>query len=168
MNDATGTKILTDEEKRAELRDKISAGETRNAERSLAEQAQKAADDALDFVRENPLKTMGAVVIGALLIGALTRPGRELGRKAGGMASVASDAAIAYAMGLLDSAGDAAEEGQEALADLGHTMGRKARKWQAAAVDETDGLTNFLAAKAKRGSTQASRSLGRLRKRIQS
>lgn len=166
MSEETGTKILTDEDKRKALREKIAASETRNADRTLAEQAQAAANDALDFVRANPLKTVGAVAIGALIIGALTRPGRELGRKAGNMAGFAADAALAYALSMKEAAGDAAEAGEDVLSEFGHTAAAKARKWQGLAAKEMDGLGTYLTANAKRGRHKAKKSASRLHRRF--
>lgn len=168
MSDATGTKILTDEEKREALREKIAASETRNQERSFAEQAQAAADEALEFVKENPLKTVAAVAVGALIIGALTRPGRDLGRKAGGMASVATDAAVAYALGLFDAAGEVAEEGGDRLSELGHTAANKARKWRNRTAEETHEIADYIAASARHGGNRADRAYKRLRGRLPS
>lgn len=113
----------TDAEKREALRAKIESGERRNAERSLSDQARGAADDALGYVKANPLKTVAAVAVGALVIGALTRPGRRAGRRAGAFAGLASEAALAYGLNLFDSAGSQARRGRNRLAALGETAG---------------------------------------------
>ncbi|WP_375289791.1 hypothetical protein [Qipengyuania sp.] len=168
MSEETGTKILTDEEKREALREKIAASEARHEERSFAEQAQAMADEALEFVKENPLKTIAAVAVGALIIGALTRPGRELGRKAGGMASVATDAAVAYALGLFDAAGEVAEASGDRLSEAGHTAANRARRWRNLASEESHELADYLTASARHGSNRADRAFKRLRGRLPS
>lgn len=160
----------TDAEKREALRGKIAAGEKRNEQRSFADQARQAADEALGYVKANPLKAVAGVAIGALLIGALTRPGRRAGRKAGAkasaFASVATEAALAYGLGLLDTAEKAASKGQDKLADLGDTVGDKARAWQATAAKEGGVLSDYLADAAKRGSKRASKTIEDLRSRL--
>lgn len=156
----------TDAEKRAALRSKIAAGEERNSQRSFADQAKTAADGALDYVRANPLKTVAAVAVGALVIGAMTRPGRRARRKAGAMAGVATEAALAYGLSLLNSAGNAASRGRDRLAELGGNVGDKARAWQSAAAREGSELSDYLVKATKRGGKQAGRSIKDLRSRL--
>ena len=86
---ATDSK-LTDEQKRAELRARIEAGNKRLEERTLADQAKDAAGTAVEFAKKHPLATVGGAVVLGLAIGAMTRPGRRAGRKGGRMASVAT------------------------------------------------------------------------------
>lgn len=156
----------TDAEKREALRGKIAAGERRQAERSLADQAKAAADGALDYVKANPLKAVAGVALGALIIGAFTRPGRKLGRKTGKLASVATEAALAYGLGLLETAGNAASKGQDKLADLGDTVGTKARAWQSTAAKEGGELSDYLVKVAKRGGKRAGKTIDELRNRL--
>ena len=160
------TKNKTDAQKREALRTKIDAGEVRNSQRSFAEQAREAADDALDYVKAHPLKSVAAVTVAALLIGAMTRPGRRAGRKAGAMASVAADAALAYGLGLLDSAGDVMAKGQDRLSEFGDTAETKARKWGGIAARETGELSDYLATATRRGGKRASRTIDELRGRL--
>lgn len=150
----------TDAEKREALRDKITTGEQRNAQRNFA-------DNALEYVKANPLKTIAGVTIGALLIGAMTRPGRKAGKKAGALAGVATEAALAYGLGLLESAGTAASKGQDKLADLGETVGDKARSWQSTAAKEGSDLSDYLVKAAKRGGKRAGKTIDELRSRLQ-
>ena len=57
---------LTDEQKREQLRARIEAGEKRNEERSLADQAKDVADSAIEFAKKHPVATVaGAVVVGS-------------------------------------------------------------------------------------------------------
>lgn len=156
----------TDAEKREELRARIEAGEARQAVRSLGEQAKDAADGALDYVKANPIKSIAAVAFGALVIGAMTRPGRKAGKRAGRLASAATDAALAYGLSLLDAGKDAAETGQDRLADLTKSDRRNARDWQHHAVREGHELSDYLIGAAKRSGKRASRTIDELRARI--
>ena len=72
---------LTDEQKREQLRAKIEAGEKRNAERSFADQAKDVADSAVEFTKKHPFVVVGGAIAIGLAIGAMTRPGRRLGRR---------------------------------------------------------------------------------------
>jgi ElaB/YqjD/DUF883 family membrane-anchored ribosome-binding protein len=164
---ATSTSSTTDAEKREALRGKIAAGERRNADRSLADQAKAAADGALEYVKANPLKAVAGVALGALIIGAFTKPGRKLTRKTGKMANVATEAALAYGLSLLESAGAAADKGQDKLADLGEAVGDKARAWQHTAAKEGGALSDYLVKAAKRSGKHAGKSIKDLRSRLQ-
>lgn len=157
----------SDAEKREALRGKIAAGERRNAERGFADRAKAAADGALDYVKANPLKAVAGVAIGALIIGAFTRPGRKLTRKTGKLAGIATEAALAYGLGLLETAGSAASKGQDKLADLGESVSDKARAWQATAAKEGSALSDYLVKAAKRSGKRAGKSIDELRSRIQ-
>lgn len=156
----------TDAQKREALRAKIAAAETRQQQRSLTDHAKDAADGALAFVKANPLKSVAAVAAGALVIGALTRPGRRAGRKAGAFASAASEAAMAYALGLFEAAGEAAGKGQNRLSDLGETVGARARSWGSAGARETADLSDYLLRAAKRGGKRTGKTIDDLRRRI--
>lgn len=156
----------TDAEKREALRAKIEAGEARQAERTLADQAKEAADGALEYVKANPIKSVAAVAIGALVIGAMTRPGRKAGKRAGKLASVATDAALAYGLSLLDAGKDAAETGQDRLADLTKSARKNAREWQDYAAREGNELSDYLIGAARRSGKRASKTIDDLRRRI--
>jgi hypothetical protein len=146
---------LTPLDRRDALRARIEAAERRNAERSLAEQARAAADAAVDYTRAHPLTVIGGAVAAGLVIGLLTRPGRRVAGRAwhgageaiSGAASSASagvknaasrggsrlgamigDAALAYAMTMLDEFLDAARTGRERAAELGDAAGAQTRK----------------------------------------
>ncbi|MBL8657869.1 MAG: hypothetical protein JNJ92_11030 [Altererythrobacter sp.] len=160
----------TDAQKRKALRARIDArtGEARQRrhERGLADQARNAADGAIAYVRANPLVSIAAVAVGALVIGALTRPGRRAGRKAGALAGVATDAALAYGLSLLDSASTAASKGQDRIADLGDRVGGRARDLQATAIREGGNLSEYLVTAARRRGQRAGRTIEDLRSRI--
>ena len=52
---------LTDEQKRDQLRARIEAGEKRNEERSLGDQAKGVADSAIEFTKKHPLAVVAAL-----------------------------------------------------------------------------------------------------------
>lgn len=166
MSEETDTKIMTDKDKREQLRQKIAAGEKRNADRSLADRARDAADSATEFVKANPIKSVAGVALVALLIGAMTRPGRRLGRKTGAMAAVATDAAIAYGLSLLDAAGDAARAGQDKLEDFGDSVGTTARGLRRKASYQADATSDAARTAARRTGRKAGRSIRDLRARL--
>ncbi|MGB7374687.1 hypothetical protein [Pontixanthobacter sp.] len=111
---------------RSALKDKIDAAEARNALRSAGSSAGDAAAAAGDFIKRHPLATMAGVAVIGLAIGAMTKPGREVGRKvssnAGELSRYASEIGLAYISGLMDSVGDAVDTGKDALTDLGDTV----------------------------------------------
>ena len=123
---------MSTQESRDALRQRIEEGEARLAERDFAAAAQEAADAAKEFVREHPVATIAGVAAIGLVIGAMTRPGRRLGSRAAGLASYATEAGIAYAMGVIDAAGDFADDvreaGAERIEDLSDTVDRTTRK----------------------------------------
>lgn len=114
------------------LRQRIEQGEARLAERDFARAAGDAAKAATDFVRAHPVASIAGVAVIALAVGAMTRPGRRLGNRAAGLASYATEAGIAYALGMLDAAGDLADDvreaGTEKLEDIGDSVERTTRK----------------------------------------
>lgn len=95
----------TQDEKRDALRQKIEASERRISERTLADQAREAADVALDYTKENPLKVVGGAIAVGLLIGLMTSPGRRFAsRTATGAAAAATGAANAIGSAASDTA----------------------------------------------------------------
>ncbi|MHA7818253.1 MAG: hypothetical protein ACX930_01255 [Erythrobacter sp.] len=112
----------TADDKRDALRQKIEASERRIAERTLADQAREAADAALDYTKENPLKVVGGAVAVGVLIGLMTAPGRRAaGRAATGAAVAASGAASAVgnaATGTARSVSNAASKGTSRVGTL--------------------------------------------------
>lgn len=170
MNDQTGTKIITDEDKREELREKIEASETRNEERTLADQAREVFDSATEFVKERPFTAVAGVTVIALAVGAMTRPGRRLGRRTGVLAAAATDAALAYALGLVDraeTAGAAALRGSsDAFDDLSETLGSSARKLRRDAAYRADAAGDALRSTSRKASRKTSRGLRDLRSRF--
>lgn len=119
---------MTPDEKRDTLKQKIAAGQQRHAERSLADSAREAGENAAHFVKQHPLATIGGAIIVGLAIGAMTKPGRRLGKRGGAFAAVLADAAITYGLKMVDQAGDAARAGQEQIGELGSAMGERTRE----------------------------------------
>ena len=117
---------MSSEEKRQALKAKIEAAEQRNEERSLGDMAKDATDKATDFVKEHPFATLAGVAVVGLAIGAMTRPGRragqQVGRKASSLASYATELGLAYASGIMATAGNVAEAGKDKLEDFGDAL----------------------------------------------
>ncbi|GMM94284.1 hypothetical protein [Qipengyuania sp. MTN3-11] len=170
MSEETGTKIVTDQEKREQLREKIEAAEARNEERTLADQARDALESATQFVKERPLTAVAGVAVVALAIGALSRPGRRLGRRGGVIAAAAADAAMVYAMGLADRAGTAGSAalrgGSDAFEDVSDTLGKSARKLRRDAAYRADVAGDALRSTKRKAGRKTSRGLRDLRSRF--
>lgn len=152
---------LTDEQKREQLRARIEAGERRNEERSITDQAKDVADSAIEFAKKHPVATVaGAVAIG-LAIGAMTRRGRELGRRGGSLASYAADAAIAYGLAMIEGAGDRVE-------DLSDAAGTQARRIKRDAGYRLDSMGDSIRSSGRKASRKSSRTYRDLRNRFTS
>ena len=166
----TDTKPQTDEERREALRQRIEASEQRNAERSFADQAKDVLDSATDFAKKHPLAVVGGAIGVGLLIGAMTRPGRRLGRRTGTMAAMAGDTVLGYAMGLMDraeTAGAAAlRSSSDAIEDLGDSVGSTARRLRRDAAYRADTTSDALASSRRRASRKASRRLRNMKSRL--
>lgn len=143
---------------RDELRARIEASERRIAQRTLADQAQEAAEAAVEYTRKNPLTVIAGAVAVGLVVGAMTSPGRRVVRTAAtGAASAASavggtvsgaakgvgdaakkrgsaigalvtDAVVAYGIKLIDEALDGARAGQDKFEDISDSASAKARE----------------------------------------
>ncbi|MFZ1742178.1 MAG: hypothetical protein WAT93_04950 [Pontixanthobacter sp.] len=159
---------MSSEEKRQELKAKIEAAESRNAERNLGNYARDAAETATNFVKEHPIATVAGVAAVGLAIGAMTRPGRKVaiqsGKRASALATYATELGLAYASGLFDAAGDAATSGRDRLEDLGDSLGDNA-----AALKRRATFTGGNAAAAARSlSRRAGKSAGRTARDLKS
>ncbi len=152
---------LTDEEKRQQLRARIEAGERRNEERSLADQARDVADSAIEFAKKHPVATVAGAVVVGLAIGAMTRRGRELGRRGGSLAAYAADAAIAYGLSMIEGAGDRFE-------DLSDAAGTQARRIKRDAGYRLDSMGDTVRSSSRRASRKSSRAYRDLRARLTS
>lgn len=157
---------MTTEEKRAELREKIEAGEKRNDERAFADRAKEAAETATNFAKEHPFAVIGGAIAIGLAIGAMTKPGRRAARRGGFLASLAAEAALAYGMHAIDRAGDVARSGQDRLEDFGDSVAssaRTARRETSYLAGKASDRTTTIARTASR---KAGRSVRNLRSRI--
>lgn len=164
------------EGKRDSLRARIEAAERRNAERSLADHARKAVSAAADYTRANPLAVIGGALAVGLVIGLLTRPGRRAalrvvsgaGEAVSGAASSATagakgiaarggsrigmmlgEAAVAYAMTMIDDALEAARSGQDRAGELSNTAGTQARNLARKSRDTAGRVVNKIRSKPK-------------------
>ncbi|MEL7197034.1 MAG: hypothetical protein AAGL10_01860 [Pseudomonadota bacterium] len=143
------------EQPRDALRAKIEASERRIAERTVADQASDAAGAATQYVKDNPLTVLGGAIAIGLIIGLMTKPGRNAAKGAASGAATAvsgaasgaaksvgtaakkrgsafgsllADALVAYGMKLVDDALDGARAGREKLEDLSDDATSKARE----------------------------------------
>ena len=181
--DAPASDTQSTETKRDALRAKIEASERRIAERSFADQAKEAAENARDYTRKHPLVVIGGAVVFGLLVGAATRPGRRLVRsaaastsefvtdaaaetrdagkatakKANRMGDMISDMIVGYGIKMMDGAVDGARAGQDAFEDIGDSAAAKARKLRR----EAEYLAGSTADNARTASRRASRRTGR-------
>lgn len=182
---------LSAEGQRDSLRARIEAAERRNAERSLANEARKAAEAAADYTRAHPLTVIGGALALGLAIGLMTRPGRRVARQmvssasgaVSGAASSASsgvksitarggsklgtmlsEAAVAYIMTLIDEALDTARAGQERAEELSDAATGQARKLKDGAMQAAGTAaenSRTLARKTRAAAGQAIRDLAR-------
>lgn len=157
---------LSDEQKREQLRSRIEAGEQRNAERSLADQARDAADTALEFTRKHPLAVVGGVLVAGLAIGAMTRRGRGIGRRGGVLAGLAADAAFAYGARLIDGILDGAQYAGDRIEDLGDSASTAARGLRRDAAYKLDVAGDALRSSGRKAGRKGSRAYRALRSRI--
>ena len=157
---------LTDEQKREKLRDRIEAGEQRNEERTLAEQAKDAADSAMEFTKKHPFAVVGGVLLAGLAIGAMTRPGRRIGRRGGAFAALAADTALAYGARMVDGVLDGAQYAGDRIEDLGESTATTARGLRRDAAYKLDVAGDALRASSRKAGRKGSRAYRSLRTRI--
>ena len=122
---------MSTQEQRDELRRKIEESERRNEERSIADIAREATDNATEFVKTHPMLTIGAVALIGLAIGSRTSKGRELTGRAVGFADHLADLGMAYAGGMASRLGAATRHGGDRLVDFGDDVafgGRAAKR----------------------------------------
>ncbi len=159
---------MSSKEKRDELRAKIEAGEQRNAERSVGDYARDASEGATRFVKEHPVAAVAGVAAVGLAIGAMTRPGRRAGKRAGALATYATDMGLAYASGLLDQAGDVARAGGDRLEDFGDDIALTARKARRSAVSTAGNTQDDVLSLSRKAARRAGRSYRDAKARIAS
>lgn len=153
-------------DKREELRRRIAAAEERNANRSVGDQAKDVADSVVEFAKEHPLTTLAGAAFVGVAIAAMTRPGRRLGRRAGGFASAASDAIMAYGLTLVDDIGDLTRGGKDTLEDWGDEIDRRGRKLRRDARYRKDAFADEAAYSRRRLGRRGDRATRGLRDRF--
>lgn len=180
---------------RDSLRARIDAAERRNAERTLADNARDAASAAVDYTRAHPFTVIGGALALGLVIGLMTRPGRQVARRVASSASGAvsnaaastasgtktaaarggskvgvllGEAMLSYVMTLIDEALETARAGQERAEELGEAATGQARKLKDGAVQAAETAADnsrSLARKTRAAAGQAIRDLARKTKR---
>jgi ElaB/YqjD/DUF883 family membrane-anchored ribosome-binding protein len=162
---------MTTKEKRETLREKIEAGERRNAERSLGDYAREARDGATSFVKAHPIATVaGGLALGVIVASLVPGPGRRMRKKAAAkgsaLAAMLTELGIAYGTSLLDNLGDAARDGQDKLEDLGHSVGDTARSLRREASHAASSAGDSARALRREAAKKAGRSIRDLRARM--
>ena len=157
---------LSDQQKRDQLRARIEAGERRNEERTLADQARDAADTAVEFTKKHPYAVIGGAIAVGLAIGAMTRPGRRLGKRGGVLAGLAMDAALAYGARMLDNATNAAQLAGAKFEDLSDTAATTARGLRRDAAYKIDVAGDALRATTRKASRSGSRTARAIKTRL--
>ena len=140
--------------KRQQLKTKVAAGQARNRDMgrtTIVDRAGEAAIEAKDkfvaFAKEHPIVTVaGGVALGVLVSGLFKRsPTRKLGnvaaKRAGTIAALGAEFALAYAQQAMSAANEAGREGAHRLGEFGETAGATARSTSRAALDRAGDLT---------------------------
>lgn len=162
--------------KRQTLKDKVAAGQARHRDMgrtTIVDRAGEAAIEAKDkfvaFAKDHPIATVaGGVAVGVLISGLFKRsPTRKLGsaaaKRAGTIAALGAEFALAYAQQAMSAANEAGREGAHKLGELGETVGGTARSTSRAALDRAGDLTEA----ARAATRDAGKKLGQaLRSRI--
>ena len=141
--------------KRQQLKDKVAAGQARNRDMGrttivdrAGEKALEAKDKFVEFAKEHPIATVaGGLAIGILVSGLFKRsPTRRFGRaaakRAGAIAALGAEFALAYAEQAMTAANEAGRDGAHRLGELGETIGGSARSTGRAALDRAGDLSD--------------------------
>lgn len=134
--------------KRQQIKTKVAAGQARHRDMgrtTIVDRAGEAAIEAKDkfvaFAKEHPVATVaGGLALGILVSGLFKRsPTRRIGnaaaRRAGSIAALGAEFALAYAQQAMSAASEAGREGANRLGELGETVGDTARNTGRAAAD---------------------------------
>ena len=129
------------ETKRKDIKERIEAGESRNAERTatLSDRAAQARDQATEFARDHPIALIAGGLVLGIAISALfprsptRRIGREVGSKAAGIAAMAAELAALYGERALGAAQHAGRTGLDRFEDLSDSANQAARSLRRAA-----------------------------------
>lgn len=171
-------------DKRDALRARIDAAERRNADRTLADQAREAADAAMDYTRANPAKVIGGAVLVGLVIGLLTRPGRQVasnaarstagaisgaaastsrtakrltsGRRPSLVGRTLGDAIAGYAATFIAEMRHAAHEGKERADELGEVASKRSKRLASDTADAASSAADSTRALARKTADAAS------------
>lgn len=143
------------EARRQTLKSKVAAGQARNRDlgrTTIVDRASEAAIEAkdrfVDFAKAHPIATVaGGVALGILVSGLFKRsPTRKLGgkaaKRAGAIAALGAEFALAYAQQAMTAANEAGRDGAHKLGELGETVGSTARSTGRAAADRAGELTD--------------------------
>lgn len=164
-----------EDRKRKDLRDKIAAGESRQAERSLGDYARDARENATGFVREHPIAMVGAALaIGVVLAAIIPGPGRRLSQRVGktvgsrtsSLATMAAELGIAYAASMMNAAGSAAQTGHDKLEGLSDSIGDSARAVRSETARRVAAASDSASSLKRNTAKKAGRALRDLRGRI--
>ncbi|HEU4650516.1 MAG TPA: hypothetical protein VFS49_03790, partial [Croceibacterium sp.] len=113
-----------------------------------SEKAIEAKDRFIEFAKEHPIATVaGGVAVGILVSGLFKRsPTRRLGgaaaKRAGAIAALGAEFALAYAQQAMTVANEAARDGAHRLGELGETVGSTARSTGRATAERAGELTD--------------------------
>src|SRR6187402_1667250 len=143
------------EAKRQQLKTKVAAGQARHRDLGrttivdrAGEKALEAKDKFVEFAKEHPIATVaGGIAVGILVSGLFKRsPTRKLGsaaaKRAGTIATIGAEFALAYAQQAMTAANEAGRDGAHKLGELGETVGSTARSTGRAAADRAGELTD--------------------------
>ncbi|QKG71507.1 hypothetical protein [Erythrobacter mangrovi] len=161
----TLTTPKTDEQKREALRARIEAAQQRNSERTLAEQARQAADEAIAFTRKHPLAVVGGVIFAGFAIGAMTKSGRKVGKRGSVLVNLALESAFAYGARMLQEALVTARDAGDRLEDIGDSAATTARGLRRDAAYKFDVATDAVRAKSRKVARKGSRAVRSLKER---
>ena len=144
--------------KRSNIRKKVTAAKSRNQSRAEApsmtdragEKAMEAKDKFTAFAKEHPITTVaGALAVGVLVSGFFRgsptrKAGKKLGRRAAGLAALATEMAIAFGQQAMEKAGDAREAGADKLGDWSEDAADYMSSARAAARDAGTSISKAL------------------------
>jgi ElaB/YqjD/DUF883 family membrane-anchored ribosome-binding protein len=152
------------EAKREELRRKVEEGEARIEARNSASVGERLADmrdDAVEFAREHPLKTVAAGVLLGVAISALfpRSPTRKAARAGTDWLKMAGEMGMLYGARALDAAEDAGIHGLDRVQDMGDAAGAKARRLRRSAAFNAANASDSVGALGRRAQHKAGRSL---------
>lgn len=153
--------------KREDIKERIEAGETRNAERTavFSERAVQARDQATEFARAHPLTLIAGGLALGIAISAMfprsptRRIGREIGNKAAGIAAMAGELAVLYGERALGAAQHAGRTGLDRFEDLGDSADHAARSLRREASYHAGNASDSARAMRRKASKRITRAM---------